>query len=90
MGYLTKMWLVDVAKNAKANASGYVASVQEKASAIVATVQDEAQSLLRTAAEMQQDIFAAVCKAKCQNRLLDIYIMVLYVYVASRRRIKRI
>ena len=41
------MWLVDAAKAAKQNASGYVSTVQEKASDFVATVQEEAKSVLQ-------------------------------------------
>lgn len=41
------MWkLYEAAKNATANASEYVTTVQEKAHSIVATVQDEASLLL--------------------------------------------
>ncbi|KAL0587121.1 hypothetical protein ABG067_003179 [Albugo candida] len=44
---LSNMWkLYEAAKNATANASEYVTTVQEKAHSIVATVQDEASLLL--------------------------------------------
>ncbi|EEY63930.1 uncharacterized protein PITG_02440 [Phytophthora infestans T30-4] len=45
------MWqlLEQAAKNASANASGYVSSVQEKAHSLAAAVQDEASTLLHSA-----------------------------------------